>query len=328
MEKMALALSKSLNLMVSGYSFLKSMITRKAAIAGMPVTLSVELTNHCNLKCPECFCGSGKMTREKGFMDIALFGRIADELRPFLLEMSLYFQGESMLHPRFGSFLEKAGGIQTTLATNGHFLSPANAEMIALSGLNKLIVSLDGLDHDSYSQYRLNGDFRTVTEGIGNMSEAVRKHGSSCKLIIQFLVNRENEHQIPDMKRFARKMKASLKLKSMQVINTDSHEKWLPSDKKFRRYELKGNEYTILSNLPDSCKRLWFNPVISWDGKVLPCCFDKDADHILGDLNDSTFREIWTGRPYRLFRQKILNGRKMTAICCNCSSGLFPGIIS
>ena len=325
---MTLSLSKSLNLMVSGCSFLKSMITRKAAISGMPVTVSVELTNHCNLKCPECFCGSGKMTREKGFMDTGLFGRITDELKPFLLEMSLYFQGESMLHPLFGSFLEKAEGIRTTLATNGHFLSPDNAEMLALSGLNKLIVSLDGLDQDSYSQYRHNGDFRVVTEGIGNMSAAIRKHHSSCELIIQFLVNRENEHQIPGMKRFAREMKARLKLKSMQVINADSHEKWLPSDKKFRRYELKGDEYTILSSLSDNCKRLWFNPVICWDGKVIPCCFDKDADHVLGDLNDNTFREIWTGRPYRLFRQRILSNRKMTAMCRNCTSGLFSGIIS
>lgn len=325
---MTSSVSGYLNLMVSGYSFLKSMITRKAAISGMPVALSVELTNHCNLKCPECLCGSGRMTREKGFMDISLFTRIIDELKPFLLEVSLYFQGESMLHPGLDSFLEKARGIRTTLATNGHFLSPDNAEMLALSGLNKLIVSLDGMDQDSYSLYRVNGNFRTVAEGIGNMSEAVRKHGSRAELVIQFLVNRENEHQIPDVRRFARKMRATLKLKSMQVINEDSHEKWLPSDKKFRRYQLKGNKYTILSNLPDSCRRLWFNPVITWDGKVIPCCFDKDAGHILGDLNENTFREIWTGRAYRLFRQGILDDRKKTAICRNCTSGLFSGIIS
>jgi radical SAM protein with 4Fe4S-binding SPASM domain len=68
---------------------------------------------------------------------------------------------------------------------------------------------------------------------------------------------------------------------------------------------------------------MWFNPVITWDGKVIPCCFDKDADHILGNINEDSFRKIWTGQRYTIFRKGILNGRKMTEICRNCTSGLY-----
>jgi radical SAM protein with 4Fe4S-binding SPASM domain len=67
---------------------------------------------------------------------------------------------------------------------------------------------------------------------------------------------------------------------------------------------------------------MWFNPVITWDGKVIPCCFDKDADHIMGDINENSFREIWTGPRYRLFRKSIMTDRKMIDICCNCTSGI------
>ena len=311
------------NLVSTGFSYLRSYLYPFAGIYGMPVTVSVEITNHCNLSCPECFSGSGRMTRDRGYMDILLFEKIVGELKPYLYKMSLYFQGESMLHPKFPLFLDKSRDISTILATNGHFLSPVNAEMLALSELNILIVSLDGMEQDIYSAYRINGNVNVVMNGIRNVSEAIKKNSSSLKLVIQFLVNRQNEHQIPMARHFAREMNAPLKLKSMQILNEDAFEKWLPSKKKFRRYELKDNKYRTVTRLPDNCARMWFNPVITWDGKVIPCCFDKDAGHVLGDINQESFRKIWKGERYAMFRKGILNGRKMTEICRNCTSGLY-----
>jgi radical SAM protein with 4Fe4S-binding SPASM domain len=121
-------------------------------------------------------------------------------------------------------------------------------------------------------------------------------------------------------------MKANLKLKSMQIINSDTYEKWLPSFKKFSRYEETERGYRIKSSFPNRCARLWFNPVITWDGKVVPCCFDKDADHILGDLNEDSFHDIWKGPKYRIFRRSLVSGRYLTDICRNCTSGL-KGVI-
>jgi radical SAM protein with 4Fe4S-binding SPASM domain len=227
-----------------------------------------------------------------------------------------------MLHPGFFSFLRKCRGINTTVSTNGHFLSEENAERLAKSGLGKLIVSLDGMDRETYSAYRVNGDFTKVTEGIRNVAQAIKKNKSSLKLEIQLLVNSFNEKQITCARRFAGKINARLKLKSMQIITGNNFVKWLPSLKRFRRYEMGGNAYVIKSALPDRCARLWFNPVITWDGKVLPCCFDKDGEYVMGDLNEDSFREIWNGPKYRSFRKSILSGRKMTDICRNCTSGL------
>ena len=317
------SLTRPANLAAAGFTFLRSFLDPRAEMRGMPVTVSVEITNHCNLRCPECFSGSGRMTRNRGYMDILLFEKIVRELKPYLYKMSLNFQGESMLHPDFPLFLEKSRDISTILATNGHFLSALNAEMLALSGLNKLIVSLDGMDQDIYSAYRMNGDVNVVMDGIRNVSEAIKKNSSSLKLVIQFLVNRLNEHQIPGTRRFAKEVNASVRFKSMQIINENAFEKWLPSERRFRRYELKGDNYSILSRLPDNCARMWFNPVITWDGKVIPCCFDKDAGHILGDITEDSFRRVWTGQRYKMFRKGVLTRRKETGICRNCTSGLY-----
>ncbi len=316
------ALIRPVNTFSSAFSYLQSTLTGKPVIKGMPVSASIELTNICNLNCPECLAGSGRMNRERGFIDPDLFGRIITELRSFLYYLNLSFQGESMLHPGFFSLLRKCRGINTIVSTNGHFLSEVNAESIVKSGLKRLIVSLDGMDQQTYSAYRVNGEFLKVTEGIRNIAYSRKKYHSSLKLEIQFLVNHFNEHQIAEARKFASHMNARLKLKSMQIISKNDFVKWLPSLKKFRRYELINNEYIIKSTFPDRCARLWFNPVITWDGKVLPCCFDKDGEYVMGDLNEDSFREIWNGPKYRSFRKSILSGRYMTDICRNCTSGL------
>jgi radical SAM protein with 4Fe4S-binding SPASM domain len=315
-------LVKPLNLLKAGFSYLKSFSSGNGSVSGMPVSIGIELTNHCNLHCPECLSGSGMMKRDKGFMEIGLFDRLIQELRPYLYNINLYFQGEPMVHPDFFSFLECSLPIHTVVSTNGHFLTEENSESLVRSGLNKLIVSLDGMDQDTFSVYRKNGNIDIVKSGIKNISLAKRKYRSSLNLEIQFLVNRFNEFQIRDIQQYARDVKASLKLKSMQIINKKNIIYWVPLNSKFSRYKKKNEGFEIKNSLPDRCLRLWFNPVITWDGKVVPCCFDKDAEHIMGDVTQDSFREIWNGPKYRIFRKSILSGRHMIDICSNCTSGL------
>jgi radical SAM protein with 4Fe4S-binding SPASM domain len=313
---------KPVNAILAGYSYLKSSMSGNASVYGMPLSIGAELTNNCNLNCPECSSGSGVMQRGRGYLDIELYKRVISELRPYLYNINLYFQGEPMLHPQFFSFIQNSQKTHTVVSTNGHFLSEENSEKIVKSGLSRLIVSLDGLDEETYTAFRKNGRLASVIDGIRNISEARKRFRSPVKIEIQFIVNRMNEHQITAVKQFAKKMKVSLSLKSMQIINKADIEKWLPVKRKFRRYEMKDGEYVIKSSFPDRCARLWFNPVITWDGKVIPCCFDKDAEHIMGDLNQDSFREIWDGPKYRIFRKSILSGRHMIEICRNCTSGL------
>jgi len=315
-------LVKSVNLFNAGYSYLSSSISGSIMARGMPLAIGVELTNNCNLKCPECLSGSGLNQREIGFMNLDLFNKVITELRPYLYNVNLYFQGEPMLHPQFFSFIRDSENTHTVVSTNGHFLTAENSDKIVRSSLNKLIISLDGIDQDTYSAYRENGNVESVIEGIRNVSYAKQSTNSLIKIEIQCLVNRKNEHQIPEIRQFAKSVKVKLSLKSMQIINKDDIEEWLPGDERYRRYKLKDGEYVSKSRLPDRCARLWFNPVITWDGKVLPCCFDKNEEYEMGDLTQDSFREIWDGPKYRIFRKSILSGRHMIDICRNCTSGL------
>lgn len=306
-----------------GSSYVYSTLTHRPRVAGMPCAVSLELTNQCNLRCPECYSGSGKMLRDRGFMSLALFDKVMAEMRPYLLSTSLYFQGEPMLHPDFFLFLKRTEGIFTEVSTNGHFLTKENVELLIASSLGRLIISLDGMDEATYSKYRVGGDFESVVEGINNVAEARRRSGcSNLQVVIQFLVNKQNEYQIPEVRRFSKKVGAKLKLKSMQVINEDSYERWVPTKDRYSRYSKEDGEYRIKSLFPNRCLRLWINPVITWDGKVLPCCYDKDAKHVMGNLLEESFSEIWNGSRYEDFRRQIVNCRGGVMMCKNCSSGL------
>lgn len=313
---------KPANLVSAGYSYLRSSTSGNSFISGLPVSLSAELTNNCNLHCPQCSSGSGIMERKRGFMDANLFIKVMKELGPYLYNLNLYFQGEPMLHPLFFTFLYNCRDIHTVVSTNGHYLSEENADLIVRSGLDRLIISIDGLDQKTYSSYRIGGDLNKVMEGLKNVSRAKEKLKSSMEIEIQFLVNSYNEEQIPAVKKLAGSVKAKLRLKSMQIINSPEIVSWMPSRKRFRRYEMDNGQYMIKNSFKNRCARLWFNPVITWDGKVVPCCFDKDAEYVMGDLNNDSFSDIWDGPEYRIFRKNILTGRHMIEMCRNCTSGL------
>jgi radical SAM protein with 4Fe4S-binding SPASM domain len=309
---------RSINALESGLSYLLSRISGYSIIAPMPVAVGIEISGLCNLQCPECALGSGRMAREGGFMDPDLFRKILGEMGPYLYSANLYFQGEPMLHPRFFDLLEMSRGQRVTVSTNGHFITRENAIKLATSGLNRLIISLDGLDNETYSLYRKGGESDRVISGIRNVSNAIRDTGSSLILEIQCLVNKYNEGQIPSLKRFSREVNAVLRLKSMQINDAENIDKWQPEEEKYRRYKNR----KIKNSLKNKCLRLWTNPVITWSGEVVPCCFDKDAEHVLGDLKTNSFRSIWYGVEYKAFRKSLLKDRKSIEICRNCTSGL------
>lgn len=308
-------------------SFVASSAIRQPVIWGMPFSAGIELTNHCNLACLECASGSGSMKRNKGYMSRSLFEKLIREATPGLLHANLYFQGEPMMHPLFFEFIEIAADLRLTVSTNGHFLDEKNVERLAASSLTRLIVSIDGMNSQTYRLYRQNGNYEKVMSGIILLAEALRLSHSGIKLVLQFLVNRHNEAQIPEVHRFAKKIEARLKLKSMQILDQDRYGFWLPADERFKRYRKDNQGYVIKSKLANRCSRLWFSPVITWDGHVVPCCFDKDAEYIMGDLNKLSFREIWYGEKYMEFRRKLLSNRAGITICRNCTTGL-KGVIA
>lgn len=292
---------------------------------GFPIAISIEPTTSCNLKCPECPSGLRSFSRPIGMLAPELNQSIIDQLSDNLTYITYYFQGEPYLNKDFLSMVGYASSrnIYTATSSNAHYLDDSNCQKTIESGLNRLIISIDGANQVSYEKYRIGGNLSKVIEGTKNIVQWKKKLKSKTPFIIwQFIVFGHNEHEVDDIVKLAKEIGVDhLSIKTAQIYNFESGSDLLPKDPKYSRYIKKGLSYKIKNGLLSHCWRMWHACVITWDGKVVPCCFDKDGTYQLGGLNNHLFKAIWKGEEYNRFRRLILKSRKNIDICQNCSEG-------
>lgn len=307
-------------------SYHYSRFTGKARIAGLPISIAIEPTTSCNLRCPECPSGLRSFTRPTGMLEQPLYRNIIDQLAPTLNYLTFYFQGEPYLHPDFLTMVNYASmkKIYTATSTNAHYLNQERARMTVESGLDRLIISIDGTTQNTYQSYRVGGLLDKVMEGARNMVEWKKKLKSKTPhLVFQFLVVKPNEHQIPEVYKLAKEIGIDeVVLKTAQIYDYENGSDLIPVQDKYARYQKKPDgTYAIKNKLDNHCWKMWHSCVVTWDGKVVPCCFDKDAHHVLGDLSATSFETIWNSNAYNNFRQSLLRSRSEIDICKNCTEG-------
>lgn len=307
-------------------SYQYTKFTGKPTQWGQPFTISFEPTTACNLRCPECPSGLRSFSRPTGNLKADFFRSTIDEMGSNLFYLIFYFQGEPYINPKFLEMVRYAAdrNIYTITSTNGHFMNEANALKTVESGLSRIIISVDGTTQDTYESYRKEGTLETVLQGARNLVKAKKDLKSATPhIIFQFLVVKPNEHQIPEIYALAEEIGVDeVKLKTAQVYDYKDGNDLIPTIERYSRYKKqKDGSFTIKNQLLNHCWKLWHSCVITWDGKVVPCCFDKDATYRLGDLKQNSFKNIWADKPYLNFRTDLLKGRDKIDICTNCTEG-------
>jgi len=320
-----LSIRKILNFSLIQLSYLLSILFNRPLVWGKPFFISLEPASVCNLACPQCPAGVGDVKREKIFLDVNAYKAIVDEISGTTIILSLYHQGEPLMHKSFADMVKYASErkIYTVTSTNGHFLTEEICRRLVESGLDRIIISLDGTDQESYNKYRMGGDFEKVIKGIRMLSEA-RQGNRKPYIIIQFLVFRHNQDQVAEIRRLGKRLGADrVIIKSAQIEYPESIHEWMPVHKKYRRYRRDNQgEWKLGGKLKNRCRRLWHTTVITTDGLVVPCCFDKLAKYPMGSVGTGTISQIWKNTEYNDFRKKILGNRKETVICTNCTEGI------
>ncbi|MBD78901.1 MAG: radical SAM protein [Crocinitomicaceae bacterium] len=307
-------------------SFYWSKWTGKASIWGDPISISIEPTTACNLGCPECPSGLKQFTRPEGNLKEGFLTDVFAQLKSSLFYATFYFQGEPFIHPQFLDLIQEAKKrkLYTATSTNAHFLNDVQAKKTVESGLDRLIISIDGTTQETYEKYRVNGKLDKVIEGTKNIIRWKKELKSRTPYIIfQFLVVSHNEHQTEEVKQLGKELGVDeVKFKTAQLYDYENGNALMPKNEKFSRYKLGSNgKYQIKNPLDNQCWRMWQGCVLTWDGLVVPCCFDKDAKHQMGDLKIESFNDVWNSEGYNRFRSAILKSRSEIDICTNCTEG-------
>lgn len=288
-----------------------------------PTFVALEPADYCMLRCPECPVGQRLEERtrtHKGLMPLSLAQQVIGELAPWAHTVIFHFQGEPLLNPQLPEMIAYAHQRRmfTMLSTNAQLLTPTLAQALATSGLDRIIVSMDGISQSSYAHYRVGGDLERVKAGLRAMSSIPRNRRP--EIVLQCLMLRSNEHEWELLRRQYKELGADrLELKTAQFYDYEDGHPDMPSRARYARY-IKGTDghYHIKNPLHNRCLRLWSGCVVTAQAEVRPCCQAKDSSWAYGHICDASLLAVWKSPAAVSFRQRVLSCRAHVSMCGNC----------
>ena len=275
--------------------------TNRKHVSSYPFYVKIETTDTCNLKCPGCH--DDTVERKNKFLNFSIYKELIDRLKNYLLEVSLYDQGEPLIDPLIIDYIKYANKNNIGTVVSSHFsmrLSHNKLTNLINSGLDYLIVAIDGITQETYEKYRVGGNLDLALTNLRKILE-IRNNMHSRKPFIEwqmidFNFNKSQQNQ------------ARILAKQMGVD----------------AFVLKTDGYSI--KLPDTyvrthnCPIPWFSFAVECDGLV-SACLRKDDEHLYaGDLNKASIIEIWNSASFQRIRQlPISNDEAKKYLCMHCA---------
>ena len=291
-------------------------------IAHGPLFVSVEPANVCQLRCPECPVGRGYGLQVTGYrtMPMAVFRRVLEEVKETAWVMQFYFQGEPLLNRDLPQMIREAhdAGLFTIVSTNAQAMSEEMAQALVGAGLDRIIVSMDGLTEESYNAYRVGGSLEKCKAALRWLSGQKSKVKSRKPIIeLQCLRLKSNEQEWALFEREYKALGADrLVFKSAQLYDYADGHPLMPTKAKYSRY-VKGEDGKYhRRKLGKGCWRVWSGAVVTTTGEVLPCCYDKAHEHAYGNIMNAGMKELFGNEKAVAFRRAAL--KETPKICQEC----------
>lgn len=304
---------------------------------GFPYMAHISPSGLCNLWCAVCPAHDPE-AKGKTLLPFETFKKFIDETGDYLLYIILWSWGEPVLNPDFYRMVSYARekNILTVTSVNLNRFSREEAISMVQSGLDALIIALDGVSEETYSQYRKGGSAGRVIENTKLLLEEKEKSDSNKPFVnLRMVVSRGNEHEIEGFRRIARALRVDMvsfkTFSTRQPGYTDPEldEKYAPRSEKFRWYKYLPGYVADKKKKMYECKFPWTKPTLFADGEVLSCEFDFRYEYSFGNINRKAFRDIWFGPRAQEFRKQFKKNRDSISFCRDCvfDYKLIPGCV-
>ncbi len=271
-----------------------------------PYIADIDVTNTCNLRCYHCPTGKRLYGRKPGVIDIDNVEKFMIEYSKYLFVAHLFSWGEPLMNPDIGRIIRlvRSHRVSATISTNLNTNDKGLLEEICKSGLDYLIVSIDGATQDVYSQYRVGGKLELVLENLRYLKNYKQRNKLQTPVVEwQYLVFSHNKHEVEAARTLATNLVDVFNVKS-GIVPKQFHTAWIGSKR---------------------CPFLWNNVVLQVDGGISACCNLIDKEDDFGHLSTDSFKELWHSKRYqdarRFFFPKLTDQLEPDLIhpCLNCS---------
>jgi radical SAM protein with 4Fe4S-binding SPASM domain len=284
---------------------------------------NIELTNNCPMKCVMC-PRTEHMTREIGNMDFDLYRSVIDQMVADNPEhcsgklVALHHFGESLMHREFDRFIAYAEGkgVSTVLSVNPITFTDRVIEQLLESAPSQLFISLDGHDDKSFFAIRgVEDAWERSRDKLFKYLERKRERGVKTRIVVNMIDFRLNRNSIDQLKDYWEKVPG------VDEFCPKTFGTWIGDAQEIN--QLKDGALNVLANADRrqsyvSCNRPWEILTVTWDGDVVPCCYDYDKKEPLGNVRDQSLLAIWNGEPMQRLRRQFVTGRIETPLCKDC----------
>jgi radical SAM protein with 4Fe4S-binding SPASM domain len=303
---------------------------RVSSPVNYPLSAMVEVVRACNLACPLCPVGNGTASHHQN-MSVDVFTDLIRKIAPTVFHLELYNYGEPLLHRQIAELVSaaKRNHIEwVEMTTNGTIMREGVAEGLVSAGLDMIRFAVDGASQETYERYRVGGVLESVWQNIARLLEVRNKLGRAKPQVeAQFIVNRFNEHEVHAFQERARSYGVdALKIKTFNALMSgkefsEQGRAFLPKDSAQSRYanydSLQFRDRYKLAN----CEWPWQRLVVNADGSIVPCCYDYNSCHSLGDFGDKS-EHWWETERRTSFRQTLRSDPMSIDMCSICPVGI------
>lgn len=285
----------------------------KHLVLRTPYALILETGNTCNFNCATCPTPRKLILsrRPPELMSLGKFKKIIDNVKDYVHIVYLYNSNEPLLNPEINEMIKYASdnNLHTMISTNCSLLDEARARKILNSGLGEIRFAFDGLTKESFERFRVGGNFEIVKKNIESFCRLKQEMGKKRPIAtLQFILNKLNQDQIPDIQKFAKENKIDKLYIKPFILGSYAYnkddvkrlsdkflaDKNIESDAIVYKKDENGLAKPKIEHktCPD-VKRVF--TVLS-DGRASMCCFDLLGDYTYGDLSEQGFEEVWSSK--------------------------------
>ena len=293
---------KQVNRMFSLFSAYKM---RRVTCSYLPVRIWVEPTNFCNLRC--VFCPQRSDKSERGYMKIALFKKIIDEVKGSVYDVNLCHRGESLFHPGIMDMISytSSNDIHARLHTNATIMTEEVSKQLLETGLDLISFSFDGYDKEAYEKLRVGANFEKVLDNVIAFLRLKKEAGKKRPYTILQVIEPEGIPVRADKRDSFRRLFDGLSLDKFYVKRPHN---WAGN--------IAGEGEISDTRVYSPCTFCWYALTILWDGTVLACPQDYFAKMPLGNVSSSSLFDIWNGEEMKELREKMINGEVRKLVPC------------